>query len=937
MKTLLVYYTLLWPFVGSSANLQNTTHDGQNQEESSVASGRLPPSLEPLHYTLHLQPFLTGNLSIHGSLHIHFRVLHVTDKVVLNMADIITNNNTVKVTRKEEGVGAEVVRQTYNPLLQLYTAHLNTHLSPNTTWSLSMDFQGFLNDKLVGFYRSTYTDDQGSTRVVAGTQFSPSDARRAFPCFDEPALKATFDIHLARPQHLTSLSNMPLLHSTSIKDQPGWVLDTFATTLPMSTYLVGFLVCDYSHQTVTASNSTHNHTLIKVWTRAEALNQTSLATRLTPSLLSFLERYFELFYPLPKLDVATMSDFKFGAMENWGLILYKESRLLHDPKKSSAKSKLRTGTIIAHELAHQWFGNLVTPAWWSELWLKEGFATYMGFVALNDTESTWEVMEQFLTLELHPALALDSLLSSHPINVEVTNPDDVSQMFDTISYKKGSSIIRMMQNFLTEKTFRKGLKNYLNTLKYKSATQEDLWKHLTDAAREDGVMGVEMSVKEVMDTWTLQMGYPVISVFRNGSTATLTQNWFTLDDEVKKLNMTEEGQTWWIPISYTTQTQLNFSQTHPQRWMSPATHTIQMTGLPNENQWIVVNVQQTGFYRVNYDANNWDLLRTQLESSHTTIHSTNRAQILNDAFSLARAGLLNYTTALGLTTYMVREEGLVPWNAVLPNLRYLLDMFGRSSSFGALRDYVRQLVVQMYDSVGFIDDLTSPLVTQLKRVVAVDQACSLAHPPCVHEASAVFEAWIADPHNTSIVTGNTAKSVLCTGLSAGVEGEWDSAWQRYRNSNVATEKVIILNSLGCTKVVWLLARYLEMAFTPDSGVRKQDASTVFTSVARNPIGRDLAWNFVQEKWTHILQYLGPGSSHLSRIVKAATKTFNTPLLFKELERFQSQHTTTGHLGSATRAVQQALESTRLNVKWMRHNYHTIVDWLAGHGFTSTIN
>lgn len=933
-KTPLICILVSTTFVVSSAR-QNTTDrpkDGETLGETGLFTeelfGRLPTSLQPLHYTIRLQPFLKGNLSIHGSVDIRLKVLQVTDKVVLNMADIITKNESVKIQREGTGSEVNVVRQVFDPKFQLYTAYLSSRLYPNTTFNLHMDFQGFLNDKLVGFYRSTYTDSQGITWMVAGTQFSPTDARRAFPSLDEPALKATFDIHLARLEDMIALSNMPLLRSTPAEGQPGWVWDTFSTTLPMSTYLVGFLVCDYSYTAAPASS--HNHTVIKVWTRAEALNQTSYAISVAPALLSFLEHYFQVTYPLPKLDMATMSDFKFSAMENWGLILYRESALLYDPEKSSSSDKQNLGNIIAHEVAHQWFGNLVTPAWWSDLWLKEGFATYLGYIALNATEPSWEVMDQFLLNQLQLVLVADSLLSTHPIIAEVNNPDEISQMFDIISYRKGASIIRMMQHFLTEDTFRKGLKSYLNVLKYQSAEQNDLWRHLTQAAREDGMLVGEMSVKEVMDSWTLQKGYPVISLARNGTTATLTQNWFLLDDKAREVgpskNSSSEGQGWWVPISYTTKDFSDFHDTHPRYWMAPTKEPLQITGLPEESQWVVLNIQQTGYYRVNYNNNNWHLLIAQLETGHTAIHPSNRAQILSDAFNLARAGLLDYATALGTTTYLVHEKGYVPWKAALSSFQYLRDMFGRSAGYGSLREYLRLLVVQLYDSVGFDDQPASPHVMRLKRVVAVAHACRLAHLPCINRASQLFTVWLAEPHNASIVTGNTAATVLCIGVAAGGEKEWQAAWDRYTHSNVGSERETILTALGCTREVWLLAKYLEMAVTPGSGVRKQDARKVFNSVAYNPIGRDLAWNFLQDRWNYILEYLGPGSLHLSNIIKDTTNSFNTQLELKELERFKSDNS--GHLGSATRALDQALESTRLNVQWMKNNYQPVVDWLA---------
>ncbi|KAG7153834.1 Aminopeptidase N-like 2 [Homarus americanus] len=894
-----------------------------NIREVTTNSARLPPSLRPIHYTIRLQPFINGNFSIHGSVDIHLQVLQPTDRVVLNMADIITRNESVSVIAEDAfNERVRVVEQTFDPLLQLYTAHLEKPLVTTTTYVFHMEFQGFLNDKLVGFYRSVYTDVQGTKRLLAVSQFSPTDARRAFPSFDEPSFKATFDIYLARQTNMTALSNMPLINTQPIAGQEDWVWDSFNTTLPMSTYLVGFLISDFSY----LESSALNHTLFKVWTRKDALDQATYVRDVAPTILTFLEDYFSIPFPLPKLDMSSVPDFKFRGMENWGLILYRETALLYDPHKSSAESKQSLGHVLAHEIAHQWFGNLVTPVWWSDLWLKEGFATFMGFA-----EPTWGIMEQFLTSNLHIALQLDNLRSSHPINVEVNHPDDISEIFDTISYKKGASIIWMMHRFLSEVTFRKGITNCLNAFKFDNAEQDDLWQHLTEAAHEDGILPVDLTVKTIMDSWTLQAGYPVISVMRNDTTATLTQEWFYLG-EINKTSGNQPG--WWVPISYTTQNNPNFQQTNPKFWMAQDRKPLEISGLPNLTHWVIVNVQVSGYYRVNYDSITWQLLTGQLASDHKAIHLANRAQLLDDAFNLAQAGLLDYSTVLTATTYLEKEEDFVPWRVALTSFSYLINMFERAAGYGALREYIRSLMVPLYDSVGFDDHPDDPHLTQFKRVIVLEYACKLGHPSCVKNAVHLYSIWMNSPANESIVPVNVQDTVMCTGVASGGEAEWKAAWTRYTKSNVGSEKAMLLSAMGCTKEVWILARYLKMAFTEKSGIRKQDASSVFTAVAYNSVGRDLAWNFLQDQWPVILEYLGPGSSHLSRIAKAASQGFNAQLELKELMKFKSDNA--DHLGSARRALDQSLERATLNTAWMEKNYDAILVWLNGQGYDHTL-
>ncbi|XP_064105983.1 aminopeptidase N-like [Macrobrachium nipponense] len=904
------------PFSASEPEIGAKSFDGK--------SARLPASILPTHYVVRLQPLVNGNLTIYGSVDITLKVAVATDRVVINMVDIITKNETVAIRSLNDSKSYTVVQQTYDPKLQLYTALLSEDLVRDNAYVFHMDFEGYLNDRLVGFYRSQYTDSKGNDKLLAASQFSPTDARRAFPSFDEPGFKATFDIHLARQENMTALSNMPLVATKPIEGEEGWVWDTFDTTLRMSTYLVGFLISDFGFVT----SDKLNHTLFKVWTRKEALDQAVYARDVAPPMLTFLEDYFNIKFPLPKLDMAALPDFKFSGMENWGLITYRETALLYSDKLSSVRSKQELGYVLAHEIAHQWFGNLVTPVWWSDLWLKEGFASFMGYIALNSAEPSWRVMEQFVTTIVHPVLEVDSLLSSHPINVEVDNPDQISEIFDFISYRKGASIIRMMQCFLTESTFRRGLTNYLNKLQLANAEQDDLWEYLTEAAHADGTLPAELTVKLIMDTWTLKEGYPVVSVKREGTTATLLQEWFRLGG--KNTSVSKEG--WWIPISYTSRSSSNFSVTRPSHWMSNDRKPLKISGLPDDSHWLVLNVQETGYFRVNYDNNTWKLLNRQLKEEHSVIHTINRAQILDDALNLARAGLLDYPTALRTSSYLSNETEYVPWSSALQCFSYLKNMFERSAGYGPLRDYLLSLIAPLYNSVGFEDNEADQHLTKYKRVVAVDWACSLGHTPCITKAITLFQNWTAS--NQSIFSPNVQSTVLCTGVQYGGEKEWNAAWKRYTKSNVGSEKSDILFALGCTKEIWILSRYLEMAFTPDSGIRKQDASAVFKTVAQNTVGRDLAWNFLQDRWTKIVKYFGSGSGHLSKVVKAATDTFNTPLEVKELEKFQADYE--DQLGSAVRATEQVLESAKRNLDWMAHNHDVIVQWLEEIGYRSAV-
>ncbi|XP_063887388.1 aminopeptidase N-like [Scylla paramamosain] len=934
----------LKPQVTKTANNHHTTQapstteaamlDGNStvslSSNTKVTDVRLPASLRPFHYQLQLQPFIRGNFSINGYVQVEVEVVTETSVFTLHMADIITHNETVKIVDTRSAMEISILKQTYDNQRQFYHAHLQQPLTKGRRYVLSMEFTGYLNDHLRGFYRSSYTDSNGIKRWLAVTKFQPTDARRAFPCFDEPAMKATFEVFLAREKDMFAISNMPKINSRPIEGQQGWMWDHFNTTVPMSTYLTAFLVSDFSSKEVT----TQNGVSFRTWARETAINQANYSLEIGSKILTFFEDYFSIPYPLPKQDMVAIPDFAAGAMENWGLITYRETAMLYDPKVSSAYNKQWVATVVAHELAHQWFGNLVTPKWWTDLWLNEGFASFIEYVGADHAEPEWQMMEQFIMIDLHKAFRLDCLESSHPISIPVAHPDEIYEIFDTISYAKGASIIRMMKFFLTEATFRRGLTNYLKTKAYANAEQDDLWDFLTQAAHQDLTLGKCVTVKTIMDTWTLQMGYPVITVMRSadGASATVTQERFLLSKDANS-NDTHVYR-WWVPLSHTTQATADFSRTAPSRWLSKTDSKITIRSLPDSSQWVIFNVQETGYYRVNYDENNWKQLIKQLKADHTKIHVNNRAQLIDDALNLAQAGQLSYSLPMELIAYLKSETSYTPWATALNNLAYIDKVFSRTGTYGSLKNFLLHLLEPQYESIGFRDSLTDPHLVQHKRVKILSWACKLGHEDCVNQSVGLFNQWMMNPLNKSIISPNLKDVVYCTAIAAGKDKEWEFAWNQYLNSNVGSEKSRLLSALGCSRELWILSRYLEMAFTKDTGIRKQDVVRVFYSVASNIVGQDLAWTFLRDQLDDIIDYMGRGFSSLKWMIKGTTNGMNKDLYLTELKQFQSANK--DKLGSVKQAVSQAIETVANNIEWMNKNRQVITEWLENHGYLLTL-
>ncbi|PAV64104.1 hypothetical protein WR25_05612 [Diploscapter pachys] len=527
---------------------------------------RLPLFAKPSHYHIQLKPNFS-NFTFEGEVSVEFEILETTDFLKLHAVDLAVHN--ISLTAKD-GNPYPDLQSEYSVKTNMLTVKLPKKFEPQKM-KLTIKYTGELNNKMHGFYRSSYKNEKDEEKWMATTQFESTHARNAFPCWDEPIYKAQFDVTFVVESHLTALSNMNVIESKPLEDGK-FKQVKFATSPIMSTYLVAFAVGDFEF----IESKTQSGCVVRVYTVPGKKEQGSFALDLATKAIDWYNNWFGITYPLPKCDLIGIPDFSMGAMENWGLVTYREVYLLIDSKVSSTRMKMNVALVVAHELAHLWFGDLVTMQWWTDLWLKEGFASFMEYLFVGYNCEEFKIWLHFINDEFASGLGLDSLRSSHPIEVEIDNPNELEEIYDSITYAKSNSVNRMLCFYLGEETFQKGLRIYLKRFSYKNATTEDLWTALSEASGQN--------ISELMSGWTKQMGFPVVSVSQtvNGRERQLhlKQNRFIADG-----GQDSNNQIWQVPINISTSS--DPSRVKQRILMKGREETVTVSDV-DPNEWIKV-------------------------------------------------------------------------------------------------------------------------------------------------------------------------------------------------------------------------------------------------------------------------------------------------------------------------------------------------------------
>ena len=851
----------------------------------------LPGSVRPSHYALTLSPDLES-ATFSGDVSIDILVSEITSEVTLNAIELELGAATF-TPRGGEATSSTGI--SYNEDAETAAIRFGEPL-PVGAGTLALSFTGILNDQLHGFYLSTFRDKDGVERRMAATQFEASDARRCFPCWDEPAIKATFQVDLIIPEGFSAISNT--LEGAPEPAGGGGQRVSFPTTPIMSTYLLAFIVGEMESIEARSANGTLN----RVWATVGQSELGQFALETSVRLLDYYNDYFGVDYPLEKLDHIALPDFAAGAMENWGAVTYREVVLLFDPANSSPGTRQRIVEIIAHEMAHMWFGDLVTMAWWNDLWLNESFASWMAAKATDTLYPDWAIWTQFIATDVAPGMSLDGLENSHPIESEVRNPNEVSQLFDAISYEKGASILRMLEQHIGAESFQRGLDGYMTAFAYSNAEGADLWQAMADASGQD-IVGM-------MDSWVKQVGYPVVTAETtrgdSGATVSLTQRRFLYSGP------SDDETLWHVPVRVTTQGSDAEATTlftgHAESLEVPAA---------SADGWIKVNAGGTGFYRVGYQGDELERLIAAVRTGE--LSAPDRLTLLEDTYALARARHVGARSYLELAQAYANDEDYSIWAAMASQLGAIEALSRNESYLERYQEFARGLTQTIAGKIGWEQPENEAHVRTLLRAVALSAAGGFGDESVLAEAAARFGRFLEDE---SSLRPDLRAVVYNLAAEQGDNETFETMTRLEREFDLQEEKVRMQMALTQFSQPEMLQRALDMSVDQDQ-IRVQDAPRILMGVGGNLRGLDLTWEFMKDNWPELERRYAGGGFAIMRLV-SITGGFTTAEAAQDVRSFFEEHPTP----AATRAIQQSLERIELNRLWLERNRAELAEWLG---------
>lgn len=770
------------------------------------------------------------------------------------------------------------------------------HMLHGGLYTVRMEFEGIVSRQMNGVYPCFFEHDGKEKKLIA-TQFESHHAREVFPCIDEPEAKAVFELTLTSPTGEEVLSNTPVKSKKTVGDR---LTSTFEPTPHMSTYLLAFVFGELGYKEA----KTHDGVVVRAYATPDNVELTEFALNIAVKCLEFYNEYFGIDYPLEKCDLIALPDFASGAMENWGCITFREQAMLVDPKNTTLATKQYVALVVAHELTHQWFGNLVTMRWWTDLWLNEGFASWMEYLAIDHLFPEWQLWTQFAVDEQQQALKLDALEYTHPIEVPVHHPDEIRTIFDAISYSKGASVIHMLQDYLGHDAFRDGLRHYLTTHKYSNTDTVDLWASLEEISGKP--------VREFMHAWTSQSGFPLLEVNVDETGVKVHQSRFFTSPKHGKVAET----IWPVPLLGGP----NASDTL----------TVQNIELQiQDHHDLKLNRGQSGFYRVAYNATHVQRLGELINKGH--LEPLDRLGILTDLFETAKAGHSDTADALYFLGHFMHETDYTVWDSIaasLGNLRLVMD---DESLREDMKPYIRKLVKPELKRLGWDRKKGDSHFDLLLRPIILGLAASADEPAVVKHCQKLFAqirtvddlapdlrvtATSTEMKRSIDIDPDLRGTVFGTVARLGGKAEFNKLLALHNSSTLSEERTTIAAALTGFQQPELIARALEI-ITSDV-VRLQDVAYWLAYSFLNRHAKRQTWEWLKSHWGWLHENLGTDLAFYRMPIYAA-RVFSDPEFVNEYKKFFMPKMSP----ALDRSYKQGLEMLEWQTDWKHRDLNEV--------------
>ncbi|XP_022084589.1 aminopeptidase N-like [Acanthaster planci] len=894
------FYTTA-PYAQTTDQTTTVINERQTTEpkptEDPLMVGRLPGTVSPQRYLLNVRPFLYEDDAPYSTLNRSYTFdgwVNIKVECVVPTEEIILHSHTLTVhgTPSVTGLDTADSRQlldhfTFDRGNMFLVLKLKESLQLHKNYEIQIVYTGLLDSEIRGFYVSKYITSDNRERLTATTQMEGPHARRVLPCFDEPSFKASFDIQIEHRYDMTALSNG--LETKTIKLDDHWHRTYFKRVSAMPTYLLAMVVHDFQN----INGTTDDGCLVRVWIRPDYISKISTALDFAMRLQTYFNSFLGMKYPLDKLDHIGITIMG-GAMENWGLITYEEKLLIDHADDLT----------ITHEISHQWFGNLVTPEWWDDLWLNEGFATYYQHIGIDFLNSGQEEYQKFYLDTMERAFTFDTnYMIIRPLKDPVSSDiDDIDNQIVLFTYVKGGSIVFMMKHFLADGVFEKGIRNYLKERAYKNANIDHLWEELSYADQDVG----KHNMKRIMDSWTLQPGAPLVTLNRTGDTVLATQRRLYTGFPPHPGPFSER---YYIPLTWV----------HKSNSSSPTTvlmepdneETIVHLEGASADDWYLANFLQTGYYFVDYDEENWLRIVEQAERDPNVFTFQNQLGLIRQVRKLEIAGIVPTDIAYSLIDAL-RNTSLGTREAALEGDLLRLSLLRGQKSQKAIERRILDDINFLYSEEGWhaattIDPLSSSWLARKHRLDITSLACFYGNDDCVSKATALFKEIMENPFKNS-VKPVFRHLVFCNGIRYGGQVEWEFGMRQMRGATMERERTRWGTALTCSANATALTHYISSL---DGSSDDVNVFKVITALADNPIGGDMAWDYIKKNWGSLLSKSTDAHS-ASDLLLSVTAFFNTADELQELLDFGKGR----DFGRLQQAFDLAVMSVNNNIGWV---------------------